>query len=141
MRILFAFLMILTLTTWGFSQSRELPHARFQQLEPQLFEFESLHLAAGVAQAPQGWAIPLSNVVPAGSLVSIYAKNLQGSDVKRVLLSVEGREFVVSASTWPVGWFGMETLNLRLPSDIHGEVLIRGIGESRNSNQVRILVE
>ena len=113
----------------------------YSQTEPQFFEYPILGFAAGVAQSPQGYAVMLQDVVPSGSLVSIWGKQLSGSAVTHVLLLNQGREWALKAEIYPQLWFGLETCVFRLPSEIHGEAFIKAIGENRNSNKVRILVE
>lgn len=130
--------LFLFLSLSSLAQDRGIP---FRLTEPQLLEYPNLGLAAGLAQSPQGYSVHLSDVVPSGSLVGIWGKQLSGSSVTHVLLLNQGREWAAKAEVYPQPWFGLETLSLRLPTEIHGEVFIKAIGESRNSNKVRILVE
>lgn len=132
--------LFLILSLSGLAQDRSITF-RLLPTEPQLLEYQNLGLAAGLAQSPQGYSVHLSDVVPSGSLVSIWGKQLSGSSVTHVLLLNQGREWALKAQVYPQSWFGLETLNLRLPDEIHGEVIIKAIGDRRNSNKVKILVE
>lgn len=133
----FGLLICLVLASFpGMAQDRILV-----QLEPQLLEYSNLGLAAGLAQSPQGYPVMLHEVVPTGSIVSILGKQLSKSAVTHVLLLNQGREWALKAEVYPQLWFGLETCVFRLPGEIHGEVFVKAIGESRNSNLVRILVE
>lgn len=128
----------------GLAQDRNIAHDGFRFLnrdEPQLLEYPNLGIAVGLAQSPQGYAVMLQDVVPSGSLVSIWGKQLSGSAVTHVLLLNQGREWALKAEIYPQLWFGLEMCVFRLPSEIYGEVFVKAIGESRNSNLVRILVE
>lgn len=137
-KLCYTLFLFLFLPLSGLAQDRAVA---FRLTEPQLLEYPNLGIAAGMAQSPQGFPVMLQDVVPAGSLVSIWGKQLSGSAVTHVLLLNEGREWATKAQVYSQLWFGLETLSLRLPGEIHGEVFIKAIGESRNSNLVRILVE
>lgn len=136
--IIFAFCLLLPVS----AQDRELAERRELRINtPQLLEYPDLHIAAGLAQSPQGYPVTLSGVIPTGSIVSIWGKQLSGSAVTYVLLLNQGREWALKAEVYSHLWFGLETCVFRLPSEIHGEVFIKAIGENQNSNKVRILVE
>lgn len=139
-KLCYTLFLFLFLSLSGLAQDQNITF-RLLPTEPQLLEYPNLGLAAGLAQSPQGYSVHLSDVVPSGSLVGIWGKQLSGSSVTHVLLLNQGREWAAKAEVYPQLWFGLETLSLRLPGEIHGEVFIKAIGENRNSNKVRILVE
>lgn len=137
-KLCYTLFLFLFLSLSGLAQDRG---TAFRLTEPQLLEYPNLGIAAGMAQSPQGFPVFLQDVVPSGSLVSIWGKQLSGSSVTHVLLLNQGREWALKAEVYPQPWFGLETCVFRLPSEIHGEAFIKAIGENRNSNKVRILVE
>ena len=123
-------------------QDRQLAELRpAVRFTPTLFEMPN-GIAAGIAQYPQGYALPLSDTpVPSGSIVGIYGLSLTVNQTDSLVLWNEEKKtgIVVPVEIWPY-WFGMEIVTFRLPPDVHGEVKVWIAGRLA-SNRVRLVVE
>lgn len=97
--------------------------------------------AAGVAQAPDGSAVQLSETVPAESRVTIYGKSLNGQ-VSHVWLKSGDREEVVPIiGVYVQPYFGWEMMSFRLPPGWTGDTEVRAESWEFRSNVVRLAVQ
>lgn len=136
MKTLFVFAVLL-LTVPAFAQERG---RHFQVIEPQLYELQGAHVAAGLVQSPNGYCAPISaQPMPAESLVAVYGQFLSRNRVTMIILYTADQEQVLNVAVYPY-LFKTEYVFFRLPADIHGEVWIHAIGNA-NSNAVRIFVQ
>lgn len=140
---LFSYTLLLCLCVGPFvaAQDRGLLELRKTWETPRLMEYEGLAgIAAGIAQSPEGYPVMLYNPLPVGSLVSIYGNNL--ADVSEILITTEeGRELTVPFVILPMGYFKLEMLHFRLPVDVRGDVWLKAVSRTRESNLVRLLVK
>ena len=143
MKYLLLGLVLLLVPVRATAQDRALPETRQLHIfEPQLLEYEGIHVAAGLAQTPYGYPVMLSQWIPPGSVVSLWGQFLKQNGIVRVHLTTEeGRELDLAGELWPVNWFRVESFTFRLPSDIHGEVQAKMTGRFAESNSVRFFVE
>lgn len=112
---------------------------------PALYTYSGLldgqQRAAGMAQAPDGSAVQLSETVPAESRVTIYGKSLNGQ-VSHVWLKSEDREEVVPViGVYVQPYFGWEMMSFRLPPGWTGLTEIRAESWGFRSNVVWLDVQ
>ena len=127
-------------TTTIFAQSRDLSQRRAFQPSPQLSTLLNTDAAVGIAQTPQGYAMPIQgDPIPAGSLAGIFGHSLLGA--RSVLLwSASGEIVLLPAETWRTSFPGLEMATFRLPTGWHGDVWITLAGRQA-SNTVKITIE
>lgn len=134
------FLLLLALTLPITAQERTLSHRRAIQPAPVLSTYTGTDDAAGVAQSPQGYALPLyAAPLPAGSRVSIYGRSLVNSG-GIVLLWHSGGILTVPATTARGLFPGVELVTFRVPEFVTGEVWVMVTGR-QSSNLVRLQME
>ena len=141
MKIVSLMCLMLALTIVGLSQERSLQTPRSRAQQPELFEYPALHLAAGMAQSPQGYPVLLSDTVPSQSVVGLYGSSLQANNVSKVLLQSGDSTWEVNVQIFPTLWFKRDTAVFRLPPDAHGEVWVNAVGRFGISNTVRFWVD
>jgi hypothetical protein len=107
MKYLLLGLVLLLVPVRATAQDRALPETRQLHIfEPQLLEYEGIHVAAGLAQTPYGYPVMLSQWIPPGSVVSLWGQFLKQNGIVRVHLTTEeGRELDLAGELWPVNWF------------------------------------
>lgn len=121
------------------AQDRSLPSRRAFQPAPVLLTMADSQDAAGIAQTPMGYVIPLYvTPIPAQSRVSIYGRSLLS--VSSVLVWHSGGIAFIPATTSRNSFPGIENITFRLPAGVVGEVWITTIGR-QSSNTVRLIVE
>lgn len=130
------------LVTAVFAQDRTLSQRRVFQPSPQLSTLTDTDVAVGIAQTPQGYAMPIQgDPIPAGSLAGIFGHSLVSSGATSVLLWGESGDVrLVRATTWRTSFPGLEMATFRLPADWHGDVWITLAGRQA-SNTVKITIE
>lgn len=122
------------------AQDRAPSHRRTFRPAPALFTYTGTDDAAGFAQTPQGFALPLySAPLPAGSRVSVYGRSLVNSG-GIVLLWHSGGVLTVPATTARSPFPGIETVTFRLPEFVTGEVWVTVTGR-QSSNSVRLFID
>ena len=120
------------------AQDRRISPRRTAQAPPVLLTMAGSDDAAGFAQTPQGYALPLyATLIPAESRVSLYGRSLMG--VSSVMLWYSGGIVAVPAQSARNSFPGLETVAFRLPAGVVGEVWITTIGR-QSSNTVRLTV-
>ena len=129
-------------TTTIFAQSRDLSQRRAFQPSPQLSTLLNTDAAVGIAQTPQGYAMPIQgDPIPAGSLAGIFGHSLVSSGAASVLLwSESGDVRLIHAETWRTSFPGLEMATFRLPTGWHGDVWITLAGRQA-SNTLKITIE
>lgn len=140
-------LLVLTGSVWAQGKSRpvsgELSES-WKAASPTLFAFEGLNepdRAAGMAQSPEGSAIPLWQSIPPESRVTIYGKLLEKRVTHVWLRSETGREEVVAIiGVYVQPYFGWEMMSFRLPPGWSGETEVRAESWELSSNVVRLNV-
>jgi hypothetical protein len=134
--------LMLLLSTLAFGQERTVSEIRsLKPYTPQLLEYPDLHIAAGIVQSPQGYAVMTYDLIPAQSLMGLYGQSLQVSGVTKAVIQHQGEELVLDVEVWPVGWLKIEVMTFRLPPEVHGEVWVKTMGRFDVSNTVRFFVE
>lgn len=123
------------------AQDRSLYELRKTWETPRLIEYEGLGgIAAGIAQSPEGYPVMLYEPLPVASTVGIYGNNL--ADVSEIQITTEeGRELRLPAVVFPMGFFKIDILHFRLPGDVRGEIWIKAVSRTRESNLVRLFVK
>ena len=117
------------------AQDRSLPSRRAFQPAPVLMTMTGTQDAAGMAQTPMGYVVPLYNGVPAQSRVSLYGRSLLS--VSSVLLWHDGGIVAIPAQSARNSFPGLEAVTFRLPAGVVGEVWVTTIGR-QSSNTVRL---
>ena len=121
------------------AQDRSLPSRRAFQPAPVLLTMTGTQDAAGMAQTPMGYVVPLyAAPIPAQSRVSLYGRSLLS--VSSVLLWHDGGIVAIPAQSARNSFPGLETVAFRLPAGVVGEVWVTTIGR-QSSNTVRLTVE
>ncbi len=140
MKITATFILLACLALCGFAQDRSLPSRRFFQPAPVLMTMIGTQDAAGIAQTPMGYVVPLyAAPIPAESRVGIYGRSLSANTFSVMLWHSGGVTFALAESSRnPLQ--GLGTASFRLPADVHGEVWVTAIGR-QTSNTVRLTVE
>lgn len=125
-----------------FAQDRTLSQRRVFQPLPQLSALPNTDVAVGIAQTPQGYAMPIQgDPIPAGSTAGIFGHSLVSSGAASVLLwSASGEVVLLPAETWRTSFPGLEMATFRLPTGWHGDVWITLAGRQA-SNTVKITIE
>jgi hypothetical protein len=140
MKHLLALLLCASFVLCASAQERSLSPRRGFQPAPVLLTMAGSDDAAGFAQTPQGYALPLyAAPVPAESRVGIYGRSLSASTFSVMLWHSGGVERVTAESSRNA-FPGLETVSFRLPADVRGEVWVTVIGR-QTSNTVRLTVE
>jgi hypothetical protein len=140
MKYIFALLLCASFALCALAQDRAPSPRRAFQPAPFLFTYTGTDDAAGLAQTPQGFGLPLHVApLPAGSLVSIYGRSLVNS-CGVVLLWHSGGVVAVPATTARSSFPGLETITFRVPEFVTGEVWATVTGR-QSSNSVRLFVE
>lgn len=135
-------MLMLLLSIVAFGQERKISEIRsLKPYTPQLLEYPDLHIAAGIAQSPQGYAVMTYDLIPAQSLIGLYGQSLKSNEVTKIILQNQGGELVIDVDVWPVGWLKLEMVTFRLPPEVHGEVWVKTLGRFDVSNTVRFFVE
>lgn len=138
MKHLLALLLCASFVLCASAQDRSLPSRRFFQPAPVLLTMTGTQDAAGIAQAPMGYVVPLYGFLPEQSRVSLYGRSLMG--VSSVMLWHSGGIVAVPAQSARNSFPGLETIAFRLPAGVVGEVWVTTIGR-QSSNTVRLTVE
>ncbi len=121
------------------AQDRTLPTQRAFQPAPVLHTWAGTQEAAGVAQTPSGYGLPLYLGCPAQSRVSLYGQSLSG--VSSVMLWHSRGVTTVPAQATRFNLPGLEAITFPLPAGVTGEVWITTAGRQQPSNLVRLFVE
>ena len=133
--------LLASLSIAAFAQDRLPPTRRTFQPSPHLMAVADTDDAAGLAQTPFGYVIPLQgDPVPAQSTVGIFGRHLLGSGASKVLLWSDSDILVLEAQVARNPFPGLEMITFHLPASVHGEVWVTVAGR-RASNTVRIIVE
>lgn len=140
MKTLLLAILLLVSASVCLAQDRSLSPRRTIQHAPQLSVIADTDNAAGIAQSPYGFALPLGEPIPAGSTVGIYGRFLISSGASKALLWSDAGVMVVEASTWRYPFFGLEMATFRLPDGLRGDVWVTIAGRQA-SNTVKITVE
>jgi len=121
------------------AQDRSLPSRRAFQPAPVLLTITGTQDAAGIAQTPEGHAIPLHIApTPQWSLVGLYGRGFAG--VSLVMLWHDNGVAIAPVESVRSIFPGIETIVFRLPAGVAGEVWVTTIGR-QSSNIVRLTVE
>jgi len=130
------------LPVFALAQDRKVQEIRsLKPYTPQLLEYSDRHIAAGIVQSPQGYAVMTYDLIPAQSLMGLYGQSLKVSGVTKAVIQNQGEEFIIDVQVWPVGWLKIEVMTFRLPPEVHGEVWVKTRGRFDVSNTVRFFVE
>lgn len=136
-------ILLMILPVFALAQDRTVQEIRsLKPYTPQLLEYPDLHIAAGIVQSPQGYAVMTYDLIPAQSLMGLYGQSLKVSGVTKAVIQNQGEEFIIDVQVWPVGWLKIEVMTFRLPPEVvHGEVWVKTRGRFDVSNTVRFFVE
>ena len=141
MKHLFLLLLLCVLTASAFAQDRAIAPRRTFQPSPDLMTLQGTDDAAGLAQTPAGYPLPLNgSPIPARSLVGILGHELLKSGANQVLLWSNNGIQVIEAKAVRDLFPGLERIVFRLPADLHGDVWVATVGR-QSSNVVKIIVE
>lgn len=142
MRYIFAFILSVALVSLTFSQDRQLSTRRTFQAPPSLATLWDTDFAAGIAQTPYGYALPLSSgdPIPASSNVGLFGHFFLNNGANKVLLWSNSVVIAVDAQAMTYPYPGLEMILFRLPENVHGEVWVTVAGR-QVSNTARIIVE
>ncbi len=139
MKIFFSLLLCASFALCVVAQDRSLPSRRAFQSAPVFLTITGTQDAAGIAQSPQGHAVPL-HIAPAPqwSLVGLYGRGFAG--VSLVMLWHDNGVTIAPVESVRSIFPGIEMIVFRLPAGVTGEVWITTIGR-QSSNIVRLTVE
>lgn len=133
--------LLMILPVFALAQDRGVQEIRSLKLQtPQLLEYPDLHIAAGIVQSPQGYAVMTYDLIPAQSMMGLYGHSLKSNGVTKIVLQNQGGELILDVDVWP-GWLKTEMMTFRLPPEVHGEVWVKTVGRFDVSNTVRFFVE
>lgn len=137
MKTLLSLFLCASLSLCVVAQDRSIAPRRAIQPAPILLTVTGTDDAAGVAQTPMGYAVPLTGHVPAQSRIGLYGHYLIG--VPAVVIWHAGGIETVSVQSARLFFPGLETVAFRLPAGVTGEVWVMTIGR-QSSNTVRFFV-
>lgn len=138
MKIILSLFLCASLALCVVAQDRSLPSRRAFQPAPVLLTMTGTQDAAGIAQTPMGYVVPLYGFIPEQSRVSLYGRSLMNTSA--VLLWHDGGIVAIPAQSARNSFPGLETVAFRLPAGVVGEVWVTTIGR-QSSNTVRLVVE